>query len=163
VSKRSSLARVDERALPALGEALEFVRLIRAIDHGLEKASKQLAASAGVTGLQRLVLHIVGRFPGLSAGQLATTLHVHPSTLTGVLGRLERRGLLSRRPDPRDGRRASLGLTPAGRRLDAAVVGTADAVVQQLLLDLPRGRARAAREVLAQLAERLGVPYVPGG
>jgi DNA-binding MarR family transcriptional regulator len=157
----ASPAKSDGGALPALGEALEFVRLIRAIDHGLEKASKRLAVTAGVTSLQGLVLHIVGRFPGISAGQLAATLHVHPSTLTGVLSRLERRGLLSRRPDPRDGRRASLGLTRAGQARDAAVVGTAEDAVQQLLEELPAERMRVTREVLALLAERLGVDCHP--
>jgi DNA-binding MarR family transcriptional regulator len=156
--RRARQPDVDESAtLPALGDALEFMRLIWAIDHGLQKASKRLAASAGVTGPQRLVVYIVGRFPGISAGQLSSTLHVHPSTLTGVLRRLERRGLLSRRPDPRDARRAALGLTPKGRRLDLAVAGPVESAVQQVLRDLPRDKGCVAREVLAMLARRLGV------
>ena len=43
--------------------------------------------------------------------QLAVIMHLHPSTLSGILKRLERRDLLSRRPDPRDRRRALLALT----------------------------------------------------
>ena len=42
----------------------------------------------------------------------------HPSTLTGVLRRLETRGMLLRRSDPRDARRALFGLTPRGRKMD---------------------------------------------
>jgi len=149
---------VDERAsLPALGDALEFLRLIWAVDHGLQRASKRMAASVGITGPQRLVLHVVGRFPGISVGQLAATLHVHTSTLTGVLKRLNRRGLLDRRPDPRDGRRAALGLTPAGRRLDLSVAGTVEAAVLQVLNDLSIRKARATREALTLLARQLGV------
>ena len=37
-------------------------------------------------------------------------MHVHPSTLTGILKRLERQGLVERRADPRDGRRALFGV-----------------------------------------------------
>jgi MarR family transcriptional regulator, organic hydroperoxide resistance regulator len=156
--KAGSRPPVSERtALPLLGDALEFMRLIWAVDHGLQKASKQMAASAGVTGPQRLVLHVVGRFPGISVGQLAATLHVHTSTLTGVLGRLERRGLLDRRRDPRDGRRAALGLTSAGRSLDLTVTGTVEAAVIEVLDALPAHKARAAREALAMLARQLGV------
>jgi DNA-binding MarR family transcriptional regulator len=95
--------------LPPLGEVLEFLRLIWAVHHGLEKTSKKMDVRLGVTGPQRLVVRIVGRFPGIPAGRLAQILHVHPSTLTGVLKRLERRGFIERRPDPRDARRASLG------------------------------------------------------
>ena len=150
-------------AMPALGDALEFMRLIWAVDHGLQKASKRMAASAGVTGPQRLVLHVVGRFPGISIGQLASTLHVHASTLTGVLGRLERRGLLDRRPAPRDRRRAALGLTPAGRSLDLSLTGTVEAAVIQVLDGLPASKASAAREVLTLLARQLGVAIDSAG
>lgn len=155
---------ISERAaMPALGDALEFMRLIWAVDHGLQMASKRMAASVGITGPQRLVLHVVGRFPGISVGQLAATLHVHVSTLTGVLGRLQRRGLLDRRRDPRDGRRAALGLTPAGRRLDLSVSGTVEAAVIRVLDGLPARKASAAREALAMLAAQLGVTVDGGG
>ena len=76
--------------MPPLGEQLEFMRLLWAIDHGLQTRSKRMAAALGVTGPQRLVIRIVGRFPGVSAGQLARILHLDPSTLTGILRRLER-------------------------------------------------------------------------
>ena len=64
-----------------LGPVLDFMRLMWAINHGLDRASRGMQAKFGVTGPQRLVLRIVGTFPGLSAGDLARTLHVHPSTV----------------------------------------------------------------------------------
>jgi DNA-binding MarR family transcriptional regulator len=63
-----------------------------------------MEAAHGVTGPQRLVLRMVGRFPGIAAGRLSEILHVHPSTLTGILKRLEARELLQRKADPRDAR-----------------------------------------------------------
>ena len=94
--------RVENPAPLDLGETLEFLRLIWAIDHGLQLASKRTETLVGVTGLQRLVVRILGRFPGLSAGQLAGLLHVDPSTLSGVFARLTARHLIDRRSDPRD-------------------------------------------------------------
>ena len=143
--------------LPALGDVLEFMRLLWAVDHGLQKQSKLMAVSIGLTGPQRLVIRIAGRFPGISAGQLAAILHLHPSTLTGVLRRLQRRGLLSRRPDPTDARRAALGLTRRGRELDVEAEGTIESVVRELLAAQPRKRIRATQEVLRLLAASLGV------
>lgn len=140
---------------PPLGEALEFMRLLWAVDHGLQSHSKQMAATLGVTGPQRLVIRILGRSPGLSAGQLAHVLHLHPSTLTGVLRRLERRGLVTRRRDPADARRAVLGLSAAGRRLDVATPGTVESAMTDVLASLPRRRILAAREALLALAARL--------
>ena len=51
-----------------------------------------MAATIGITGPQRLVIRIIGRFPSIHAMQLADILHLHPSSLTAVLKRLERRG-----------------------------------------------------------------------
>ena len=105
----------------------------------------------------------MGRFPAISAGQLATILHLHPSTLTGILRRLERRGLLTRRKDPRDGRRAVLGLSAAGRRLDVEASGTIESLMKAALAPLPRNQVQAARGVLLALAERLNLPSAPAG
>jgi len=53
-----------------------------AIDHGLQLTSRRMSVALGVTGLQRLVIRLVGKFPGISAGQVATILHLDPSTVT---------------------------------------------------------------------------------
>jgi DNA-binding MarR family transcriptional regulator len=142
-------------ALPPLGEALEFMRLIWRLDHALQRASKRMHSSLGVTGPQRLVIRIVGRFPGIPAGQLAQLLHVHPSTLTGILKRLERRGLVARRRDPRDRRRAQFGLTAGGRRLEAGLEGTIEGAVRDALDELPEAAIHHSEEVLRLLAARL--------
>ena len=104
----------------SLGEPLEFLRLLWAVAHALHSTSKRLEATMGITGPQRLALQMIGRFPQITAGQLARLLHVDPSTLTGIVQRLVRRGLIQRRPDAQDGRRTLLGLTAEGRRFDLA-------------------------------------------
>ena len=52
------------------------------------------------------MIRILGRYPGLSPGEVAAILHLHPSTLTGIMKRLATRGVVERRPDPDDARRA---------------------------------------------------------
>lgn len=134
---------------------LEFMRLLWAIDHGLSSASKRMDATVGITGPQRLVIRIVGRFPGISAGDIAGLMHVHPSTLTGILDRLERRGVLKRKVDPTDGRRALFCLTERGQEIDARRYGTIEAKVRATLAKLPDARVAATREVLESLATAL--------
>jgi DNA-binding MarR family transcriptional regulator len=141
---------------PPLGEVLEFMRLLWAVDHGLQSTSKRMESTLGLTGPQRLVLRLVGRFPGITAGRLAQILHVHPSTLTGVLKRLEKRGLLERKSDPLDGRKALFALTETGRQLDIPSTGTVEAAVQRVLSRMTRARMLGAQEVLTALAEELG-------
>jgi DNA-binding MarR family transcriptional regulator len=138
-----------------LGPVLEFMRALWALDHALQSASKRMEASFGVTAPQRIVIRIVGRFPGISAGEVAEILHLHPSTLTGVLRRLEARGMVTRAADPRDGRRALLTLTARGRKVDALRTGTVESAVRRVLTDLPLGAAQSARALADRLAAEL--------
>ena len=141
--------------LPPLSETLEFMRLLWAIDHGLQRRSKRMAATLGVTGPQRLVIRILGRSPGISAGHLAQALHLHPSTLTGILRRLEQKGLMTRERDSRDLRRAVLHLSVAGRRLDVEAAGTIESAMKAALAKLPARQVKAAREALCALADEI--------
>jgi len=151
----------DHRTTCSLGEVLDFMRLIWAVSHGLQAASKRMNRTLGITGPQRLVIRIVGRAPGVSAGMLADVLHLDPSTLTGVLRRLQGRGLLQRTTEPADRRRVRLYLTTKGRRFDVVVSGTVEAAVATALAAMPRRRIRAAEQALAGVARALGVPPIP--
>jgi DNA-binding MarR family transcriptional regulator len=153
--RRSSARTPRSRPAPPLGPILEFMRLLWALDHGLLKTSKAMNRRFGVTGLQRLVLRIVGKQGRVSAGELAATLYVHPSTLTGVLRRLTERGALTRTVDPGDGRRALFSLTPRGRRLNRLQAGTVEAAVRALLARTPPDALETTARVLSRLVQSL--------
>ncbi|NYD44134.1 DNA-binding MarR family transcriptional regulator [Actinomadura luteofluorescens] len=53
----------------------------------------------------------------LPMGKMGNRLMVHPASVTNVIGRLERRGLVGRRPSPDDRRVVLATITPAGRDL----------------------------------------------
>ncbi len=142
-----------------LGDVLGFMRLLWAIAHGLESGSKQMQVSIGVTGPQRLVVRLIGRYPQISPGELAHILQLHPSSLTGVLKRLERANLIERRTDSDDGRRAVLRLTTKGKRLDAKRAGTVEAAVSTALSALPKRTIHAAETALKQVAVELALRW----
>jgi DNA-binding MarR family transcriptional regulator len=137
-----------------LGPVLEFMKQLWAVDHGLQTISKRLESAHGITGPQRLVVRIVGRTPGISAGALAQILRMHPSTLTGILRRLETRGILTRKSDPNDARRALFALTARGRKVDTLKTGTVEAAVRRVLARSP-DEASVAQKLLATLASEL--------
>jgi DNA-binding MarR family transcriptional regulator len=132
------------------------MRLLWAVVHGLEKTSKRMVGEIGVTGPQRLVLRAVGLFPGASAGDLSALLHLHPSTLTGVLQRLSAQGLLERVADPLDRRRAVLRLTRSGARTNFVTRGTVEAAVAAVLSRTSAADRRRTQVVLEALARQLG-------
>ena len=136
-------------------DVLELMRVIWALDHALHSRSKAMASTLGVTGPQRFVLRVVQRAPGISSGALAEYLHLHPSTLTGVLQRLTTRGLLSRKRDPKDARRALLALTPKGKKVLERRGASVEAVVRTALGRQRRGDVDTAAEVLRRITSAL--------
>lgn len=149
-------------AAEKLPDNLQFMRLLWAVVHGLQRASKRMTRTIGVTAPQRLVLRVAGLFPGLSAGDLAIILHVHPSTLTGVLYRLVARQLLARADDPSDRRRAVLRLTPRGARVNTVSQGTVESAIAAALVGVSARDRAATRRVLERIAFHLEPPPPAG-
>jgi len=141
-----------------LNPVLDFLRLLWSIEHGLQRTSKRMEQTLGITGPQRLVLRVVSQFPGLSPGELAHLVRLHPSTITGIVQRLVSRGLLERGAHPDDSRRAQLRVRPQANRYLNLSTGTIEETVRQALRRLGAPRVRTAREVLAEIAERLNEP-----
>ena len=138
-----------------LGDTLAFMQLLWAVAHGLESSSKRMHAELGVTGPQRLVLRIVGHHQRIAAGKLAEVLHIHPSSLTGMLKRLEEAELLRREVDPFDRRRALFALTKRGQRLNDQREGTIEAVIAGALAKMSKDRVGATKTVLKAIAAAL--------
>jgi DNA-binding MarR family transcriptional regulator len=137
-----------------LGKTLAFMQQLWQLTHALDAMSKHMEAIHGVTGPQRLALRLVGRSPGISAGELAEALRLHPSTVTGIVRRLVERGFLARTPDPADARRALLTLLPAGEDLDEQRTHTVEAAVRRAMQHVSASQlAGAQASIIALIAE----------
>jgi len=91
----------------------------------------------------------------MTASDISGTLGMHPSTLTGILRRLEGHGMIERKVDAADRRRARFRLTARGKQIDRERKGTVEASVRRAL-----GRAGGAiigktSVMLALLTEEL--------
>src|SRR6478609_7326613 len=76
-----------------------------------------LAAELSLSPAQCHVLHLIEPDRPIPMGQLAETLACDASNVTGLVDRLESRGLVRRRPSEADRRVKVLDLTPSGARL----------------------------------------------
>jgi DNA-binding MarR family transcriptional regulator len=139
----------------SLDPVLDFMRLLWRVEHGLQATSKRMDAQLGITGPQRLVLKLVSQFPGLSAGDVARVLHLHSSTITGILQRLVEKGLLVRDSDRHDTRRAHLRLRARAAGLARRADDTVEDAVAQVLERTPPTHVRHARAVLRAIAAAL--------
>jgi DNA-binding MarR family transcriptional regulator len=141
--------------MPQQNESLRFMRGLWQLVHSLDVRSKWMARHLGVTGPQRLVLRVVGHAPDIGASAIATSLEMHPSTLTGILARLEQRGYLRRIADPKDRRRAKFRLTPQGVRIDRERTGTVEAAVTRALARCGRDEIAFTELVLGRVVREL--------
>jgi DNA-binding MarR family transcriptional regulator len=131
------------------------MRQLWGVAHGLQSRSKRMEAELGITGPQRLVIRILGQAPGTTAGAIARSMCVHPSTLTGVLRRLEARGIVKRARDDADARRSLLELTAEGKKLNRKKSGTVELAVERALERASSSQIAATREVLTLIIEEL--------
>ena len=90
---------------------------LRRIVKALHDYSTQVERQFGLTGPQLWALWELNRAGTLSLKALSQRMHLEPSTVTGVVDRLQKRGLLVRVPDPEDRRRVILSLTAEGIHL----------------------------------------------
>jgi DNA-binding MarR family transcriptional regulator len=98
---------IEERIVAALR------RIIRAVD----LHSRRLHERHGLTGPQLATLQAAERLEAASAGTLARAVHLSHPTVTGILTRLERRGLVRRARGEHDRRTVTVRVTSQGRDL----------------------------------------------
>ena len=73
-----------------LDPILEFLRALWLVEQGLQRASKRMDATLGITGPQRLVLRVLRAHPGLTAASASRIRSVKQSrVLPGVVSPLE--------------------------------------------------------------------------
>lgn len=105
----------------------DFLRLDRQVCFPLYAASnlfgrlyRPVLARLGLTYPQYLVMLVLWEQAPQSVGALGGRLHLDSGTLTPLLKRMERAGLVTRQRDATDERRVLIGLTEQGASLRAA-------------------------------------------
>lgn len=134
---------------------LDFMQHLWELNHALERMSLQMDRTLGVTAQQRLFLRCIGKYPGMTATQLASVLHLDRGTVSVSLGRLIKKGLISGRRQKGDQRRVALSLTTKGRGLDRPTAGTVEHSVSRLLSRAGRPAVNSAKRVLRLLSDDL--------
>jgi DNA-binding MarR family transcriptional regulator len=105
----------------AEGETTALANELRPILVRLARELRKETTHLGITGGQATLLWQISEHPGIGLRALAELEGIRTPTVSGLVDRLERAGLLRRVRSEVDRRRVGLTITPAGRRLVAAV------------------------------------------
>ncbi len=106
-----------------------ITRGIRRIMRAIDVKSHRLARERGVTRAQLLSLRSIGRETTTNATELAAQFHLSPSTVVGILDRLESKGYIERARDEADRRIVNVVITESGREF---LEGVMDPVAETL-------------------------------
>ncbi|KMS56743.1 MarR family winged helix-turn-helix transcriptional regulator [Sphingobium cupriresistens] len=86
----------------------------------LNRLYRPILAELGLTYPQYLVMLVLWKHTPQTVGSLGDMLHLDSGTLTPLLKRMEKAGLISRTRDATDERRVLIDVTPTGRDLKSA-------------------------------------------
>ena len=90
---------------------------------------------------------------GMRPSDLAVRMRISKQALNYLLGDLERRGYLERRPDPADRRSRRIALTDRGRALVPVLRGAVAETEREWAAELGQARFAQLRELLVELNE----------
>jgi len=88
---------------------------------------------------------------GRQAGQLGRCAGLEPSSMTGLLDRMARDGLLERRPDPDDRRAQRIFLTAAGAAAEEPVNSVVDSMLTQMMAGIDEDDVDVFKQILRQV------------
>ncbi len=94
----------------ATTEAREIVGLFRSLRRHLVRGSRAELARSGLTAAQVSVISLLGTQGAMTLGELSRELELSHSTVSGIVDRLQAKGLVDRRTNPNDRRYVEISL-----------------------------------------------------
>jgi len=128
----------------------------------LWNASRQYFSRWDLSPSQFNLLNLLTDFPeGCAQIELSRRLIMHRSNVTGLVNRLEARGLVKRGSDASDRRAQLVRLTPAGQKLLESILPQYYRAAESIWGELSSSRAKRIGDELSRLvanAERIASP-----
>jgi DNA-binding MarR family transcriptional regulator len=129
--------------------------LLHDIARTLRTRSDQLARAHGMTRAQWIILARLARQPGISQNEMANVCEVEPITVGRLIDRLEVRGLVERRADPKDRRVHRLHLLPPAEPILKEIAGYREALNEEVVAGLSEAERTKFVDLLVFIKSKL--------
>lgn len=131
-------------------------RIIRAIDI----QSHKLSHLHNITGPQLGCLLAVKENGPLTSGNVAKKIYLSPSTVVGIIDRLEKKGLVARTRDSKDRRQVYISITPKGEKLIADTPSLMQDTLAEAIVQLPELEQVTITMALEKLTELMEAQHI---
>jgi len=138
----------------------EIVGSIRKLVRTVYLDSQNMSRQFGLTGQQGLVLHLLFNGGSMSSASLSRRMYVTPSNITGIIDRLERKGLVQRVRKEGDRRVALITLTDAGKELSQNVPDPIEKRLVNQLIDLDKEHVQVIYQTINQILHLIDIKDV---
>lgn len=156
----------DQREMPDFGECVQgsgINALVLRLMHGYGSRNFSKFQGLGIHPGQMPVFCILCKQEGLSLREMADRLYIKPPTVTVTIQRLEKVGLVCKRPDEKDQRISRIYLTEEGRKLSEGIQRLAWEDEQILTEGFSEDEIQLLRNFLFRMTENLMQASGPGG
>jgi DNA-binding MarR family transcriptional regulator len=144
---RTPVAEIPEQAARLRMAIARTARRLR------QTASQSTDSELGASSIAALAT--IERAGPLTPSELADAERVKRPTVTRIVARLADEGMVERGPDPEDGRRSLISITPSGKDLLKRLRNRKDAYLAQRLADLSERDVATLRRAAAILERML--------
>ena len=137
-----------------IADVLDNLRRVFKVVHRYSKRAEKVG---GLTGPQVWAMKVLAESAPIRVTDLARRMYLHPSTVVGILDRLEQHAQVKRTRSEKDHRGVTVSLTAKGRETVSKVPRIAQGLLLKGLAELSDGELRTTSEGLRRLVGILGV------
>ena len=139
----------------------EIMDNIRRVFQAVNDKSKKAERQTGITGPQLWAIKVIGDLSPVRVSDLASRMYLNPSTVVGILDRLESRGLVQRNRSDDDRRVVKVQLTRVGKELLVRAPEVASGLLVKGLETLTSKELNNIEAGLDKLVSILGAQKLP--
>lgn len=134
----------------------EIVQRLRWLVRATYQDAARISGQYGLTGAQGAVIRNLARFGPMSSAELSRRLYVTPATVTGIIDRLKKKGLVERHRQTKDRRVVLIALSETGEGIGQSLPDPIEIKLISGLAGMPTEEIETLAQSMKYLVELVG-------